>query len=163
MSGWNSERIEKLKAMWAEGQSGGRIADVLGGVTRSAVIGKVHRLKLPKRKPAGPKRASPAPARKLTLVRDDALERRRLEARMKTKAAIADMAKGGPDPMMVKLDELEPHHCRWPIGDPVDDKDTFGFCGHRKAWGSSYCESHKARATSKIPPERRGRPMRRVA
>lgn len=54
---WTDERVELLKKMWSEGQSASQIAKELGGVTRNAVIGKVHRLGLSNR--AG---ATPAPA-----------------------------------------------------------------------------------------------------
>ena len=77
---WTDERVETLKRMWAEGQSASQIAKELGGVTRNAVIGKVHRLGLSNRngpesqetaaagesaatsKPAKPAAAKPAPA-----------------------------------------------------------------------------------------------------
>ncbi|WP_095590354.1 GcrA family cell cycle regulator [Actibacterium ureilyticum] len=71
---WTEERVETLKKMWAEGQSASQIAKELGGVTRNAVIGKVHRLGLsnragggttakpaPKEKPAAAAKAEPAP------------------------------------------------------------------------------------------------------
>jgi GcrA cell cycle regulator len=51
---WTDERVETLKKMWAEGQSASQIAKELGGVTRNAVIGKVHRLGLSNRAGAGP-------------------------------------------------------------------------------------------------------------
>ena len=70
---WTDERVELLKKMWAEGQSASQIAKELGGVTRNAVIGKVHRLGLsnrsagaapaqaePKAKPAEPAKPQPA-------------------------------------------------------------------------------------------------------
>lgn len=50
---WTDERVETLKRMWAEGQSASQIAKELGGVTRNAVIGKVHRLGLSNRAPGG--------------------------------------------------------------------------------------------------------------
>ncbi len=50
---WTDERVEALKAMWAEGKSASHIAKELGGVTRNAVIGKVHRLGLSNRGPNG--------------------------------------------------------------------------------------------------------------
>ena len=50
---WTEERVETLKKMWAEGQSASQIAKELGGVTRNAVIGKVHRLGLSNRATAG--------------------------------------------------------------------------------------------------------------
>lgn len=50
---WTDERVEILKKMWGEGQSASQIAKELGGVTRNAVIGKVHRLGLSNRAGAG--------------------------------------------------------------------------------------------------------------
>jgi hypothetical protein len=47
MSGWTEDRIEKLKGLWAQGMSAKDIALSLGGVTRNAVIGKIHGLGLP--------------------------------------------------------------------------------------------------------------------
>lgn len=57
---WNDERVEMLKKMWGEGQSASQIAKELGGVTRNAVIGKVHRLGLSNRNGTG-STAAPAP------------------------------------------------------------------------------------------------------
>ena len=57
---WTDERVETLKKMWGEGQSASQIAKELGGVTRNAVIGKVHRLGLSNR--AGSATAAPAKA-----------------------------------------------------------------------------------------------------
>ncbi|MFZ1341367.1 MAG: GcrA family cell cycle regulator, partial [Paracoccaceae bacterium] len=65
---WTDERVETLKRMWGEGQSASQIAKELGGVTRNAVIGKVHRLGLSNRAggkdedeaAAAPVRAEPA-------------------------------------------------------------------------------------------------------
>lgn len=66
---WTDERVETLKRMWNEGQSASQIAKELGGVTRNAVIGKVHRLGLsnrtgvaPQPAPAAPQAAPAAPA-----------------------------------------------------------------------------------------------------
>ena len=63
---WTDERVETLKRMWAEGQSASQIAKELGGVTRNAVIGKVHRLGLSNRVAGGKDEdeveATPAPA-----------------------------------------------------------------------------------------------------
>jgi GcrA cell cycle regulator len=66
---WTDDRVETLKTMWGEGKSASQIAKELGGVTRNAVIGKVHRLGLSNRatssasaKPAAEKAAPAAPA-----------------------------------------------------------------------------------------------------
>ncbi|PIE08450.1 MAG: GcrA cell cycle regulator [Rhodobacterales bacterium] len=61
---WTEERVETLKRMWAEGQSASQIAKELGGVTRNAVIGKVHRLGLSNRAGATQGAASAKPAAK---------------------------------------------------------------------------------------------------
>ncbi|RJE82292.1 GcrA family cell cycle regulator [Paracoccus onubensis] len=59
---WTDERVETLKRMWAEGQSASAIAKELGGVTRNAVIGKVHRLGLSNRNDEAEAAPAPAPA-----------------------------------------------------------------------------------------------------
>ena len=68
---WTDERVETLKKMWAEGQSASQIAKELGGVTRNAVIGKVHRLGLSNRVGGGKgdedEVAAPAPTPAATL------------------------------------------------------------------------------------------------
>lgn len=66
--GWTDERVEMLKQLWTEGLSASQIADRLGGVSRNAVIGKVHRLKLESRAKSS---ASAAPA----AFQDQAVER----------------------------------------------------------------------------------------
>lgn len=87
---WTDERVELLKKMWGEGQSASQIAKELGGVTRNAVIGKVHRLGLSNRtsgaapakpepkaaKPAAPKaEAKPKPQLKTESARPAAAEK----------------------------------------------------------------------------------------
>ncbi|MBE0453573.1 GcrA family cell cycle regulator [Roseovarius autotrophicus] len=59
---WSDERVDLLKKLWTEGQSASQIAKELGGVTRNAVIGKVHRLGLSNRNGGGAPAAAPAPA-----------------------------------------------------------------------------------------------------
>jgi len=61
---WTDERVETLKRMWGEGQSASQIAKELGGVTRNAVIGKVHRLGLSNRAGAGGAATKAAPKEK---------------------------------------------------------------------------------------------------
>ncbi|MEM9795002.1 MAG: GcrA family cell cycle regulator [Pseudomonadota bacterium] len=63
---WTDERVETLKRMWGEGASASQIAKELGGVTRNAVIGKVHRLGLSNRakdEEESPKAAAPKPSK----------------------------------------------------------------------------------------------------
>lgn len=67
---WTDERVETLKRMWAEGQSASQIAKELGGVTRNAVIGKVHRLGLSNR--AGEGAAASDDTEQPSLARNEA-------------------------------------------------------------------------------------------
>ena len=71
---WSDERIELLKKMWNEGQSASAIAKELGGVTRNAVIGKVHRLGLSNRNGPGQAPVAPAPAPKAVREKPEVME-----------------------------------------------------------------------------------------
>lgn len=123
---WTEERVALLKQLWGEGKTAAEIAKVLGdGVTRNAVIGKAHRLKLSSRlspiqqnaKPVSKSAASEAPKIKKAAVR---------QPEFKGKS--------------VKMVELEPRMCRWPNGDPRDA--DFSFCGCENVPGLPYCEAH---------------------
>ena len=69
---WNDDRVELLKKMWGEGQSASQIAKELGGVTRNAVIGKVHRLGLSNRNGSGTPAAGPTSAESKPDPKEDA-------------------------------------------------------------------------------------------
>jgi GcrA cell cycle regulator len=133
---WSDDRVEQLKTLWTEGLSASQIARALGGVTRNAVIGKVHRLGL-----AG--RASPSRA-----------ERPRLPMAPKVPSMRAHHVPAAPvveeDPLL--LDDgnfatvltISDRMCRWPIGDPAGTE--FHFCGRSPKAGSPYCEAHARKA-----------------
>jgi len=143
---WTDERIESLKRMWMEGKSSGQIAQALGGLTRSAVMGKVYRLKLPKRVSPGahvpkPKKVKghvrkPIHPTMAMLGFDDAVG---------LPAAFLDI---GVDVThlvgSVKITELAHHSCRFPLGDPQSP--DFAFCGKERVPGRPYCEAHCHRA-----------------
>ena len=152
---WTDERVETLKKLWAEGLSASQIAKELGGVTRNAVIGKVHRLGLsgratPSRPPArvSTPRPRPAarPARPATFV--DRVVASRTEP---TKPAIE--AEPLPNGEFATVLTLSNHICKWPIGDP-GDKD-FRFCGRKTMPGIPYCDKHACMAYQ--PAKRRRR------
>lgn len=145
---WTAKRIEALQKLWGEGLSCSQIANRLGGVTRNAVIGKVHRMKLAPRatvsrlKVGRRRNRSDAPKPKPKINRNP-------EA-----VAQIEALRALPDPVphsAVTLMDLEPHHCRWPYGDP---KRELKFCGCQKVEGISYCEKHAARAFSNPSPAR---------
>ena len=150
---WNDERVELLKRFWAEGLSASQIASKMGGVTRNAVIGKVHRLGL-----SG--RAAPAtPQRGRSYDHDfDDLDGLADEPAMKPIVAepefIAPIVLEGGDKATVAT--LKNHMCKWPIGDPA--RDDFHFCGQGAPTGKSYCAYHARVAFQPAPlkkPERR--------
>jgi GcrA cell cycle regulator len=123
---WTDERVALLKRLWGEGKTAAEIASELGGVTRNAVIGKAHRLKLSNRvspiqqnkKPVAVATKQPVPAEKKirqTLEQDN------------NRVGVA----------MLELGALM---CRWPLGDPREEK--FSFCGDGSIPGLPYCEAH---------------------
>lgn len=167
---WTDERVETLKRMWAEGQSASQIAKELGGVTRNAVIGKVHRLGLSNRTSAADK---PSEATKPATEAKPAAPEAPVEAEAASEPApVAKPAvparkqiipAGQPLPPQpsaneipaeslakaeevekkakkISLMELTERTCKWPIGDPATD--DFYFCGLPAQQGKPYCEAH---------------------
>src|SRR4051812_18497978 len=107
---WNEERTATLRKLWLEGMSASQVARQLGGVSRSAGIGKVLRLGIPVRDIPPRQRAAVRPARaqpRARVVRDAAPVRPALRL-----IEIAEMA---PTPNILGL---KIHSCRWPIGNP---------------------------------------------
>ena len=109
---WTDERVELLKKMWGEGQSASQIAKELGGVTRNAVIGKVHRLGLSTRSGAAP--AKPAKEKAAPKVEADAApkpaeaETRPVERPATPPARKAIIPAGQPLPPQPSANEISP-------------------------------------------------------
>ncbi len=136
--GWTDERVSLLKKLWLDGLSASQIAKQLGGVTRNAVIGKVHRLGLSGRaapsQPARPVFKAPRPARPAVQVQPIIRRPAAVEPQM---------------PVVYRAEEvgsatvltLGAHMCKWPIGDP--SRDGFSFCGRRTGGDEGpYCTDH---------------------
>lgn len=144
---WTDERVGTLKKLWLEGQSASQIAKQLGGgVTRNAVIGKVHRLGLSGRAaPSQPVRAALRPPRARTVQSPPSQPSapRRIEA-----AETPPPRPTPPSPRVVEPElpgtatvlTLGAHMCKWPIGDPSTSE--FSFCGRRAGDGIPYCVEH---------------------
>ncbi len=88
---WTDDRVEVLKKMWGEGQSASQIAKELGGVTRNAVIGKVHRLGLSNRTTAGSDAKSEPKAKAAPKVPAKAKPAAPVEPEVKTNADKPDL------------------------------------------------------------------------
>jgi GcrA cell cycle regulator len=139
--GWTDERVELLKKLWQDGLSASQIAKQLGGVTRNAVIGKVHRLGLSGRaapsKPARTVFKAPRPAR--PAVAAPSAPRRIADPAPMAPVQASPVRYVEEEPGMATVLTLGAHMCKWPIGDPA--LDSFTFCGRRAGEGP-YCHEH---------------------
>ncbi len=117
---WTDERVELLKKMWTEGQSASQIAKELGGVTRNAVIGKVHRLGLSNRT-TGPTPAPASPAAKAApAAKEKAAARPKPAPAAQPKAAPAnDAAPSGTDPEPAPIPMSAARKAIIPAGQPL--------------------------------------------
>ena len=158
---WNDERVELLKKLWADGLSASQIAGQIGGVTRNAVIGKVHRLGLSGRATTT-RSASSRPRTRITTSRRPARPRYQTAGNVALRALYQPEAEpyvADVEEMEIPVDErkslqdLEECSCRWPIGDPQTA--DFHFCNQNKMAGLPYCEFHARRAFQ--PPQSRRR------
>jgi GcrA cell cycle regulator len=171
---WTDERVEQLKVMWNDGKSASQIAKALGGVTRNAVIGKVHRLGLSNRS-AGPGKneAKPGEAPAPEIVPES--ESEAADAEAEAEAADASLQREAPKrpqpplqplPMalpvvpevnaeaLANLGEIEKRARRLNLMQltertckwPIGDPatDDFWFCGLPAQAGKPYCEAHVA-------------------
>jgi GcrA cell cycle regulator len=139
---WTNKSVEQLKTLWAEGQSASVIACRIGGITRNAVIGKVHRLGLPGR--ATRSRTQSQRQRTQALrVRSRNVQRPAITAPAKPRRVLTALPELAPaPPLIVTVATLSSLTCRWPIGDPFDA--AFHFCGRAAAEHAPYCPHHMA-------------------
>lgn len=169
---WTDERVELLKKLWAEGLSASQIATQLGGVSRNAVIGKVHRLKLsargrasaaqprakkapsvspaPVQKPvARPVRSAPASVGATALaVQFEAQPAARAMVHMSENVVL-------PISRNLTLIQLTERTCKWPNGDPLSEE--FSFCGNEAGEAGPYCGYHSKLAYQPASERRRAR------
>jgi GcrA cell cycle regulator len=138
--GWTDERVATLKKLWLDGLSASQIAKQLGGVTRNAVIGKVHRLGLSGRaapsQPARPVYKAPRPARVAAPTPAPVVQRRTVDAPV---APTLPSVLRQESPGSATVLTLAAHMCKWPIGDPATE--GFTFCG-KGAQDGPYCDAH---------------------
>jgi len=131
---WTLERENKLKALWKEGHTASKIAALIGGTTRNAVIGKANRLNLEARTIS--KKNSTTP--KVKLENDVGIKQEKLSGKARFKSLLLDKNFEPENPK--KLIELTDDTCRWPIGHPYE-KD-FYFCGRKPLEKFPYCNLH---------------------
>jgi len=157
--GWTDERVELLKKLWAEGLSASQIAAELGGITRNAVIGKVHRLGLSGRakspsaaaaRPRKARTASPVMRVSRPVSRGNTALAHAYEVEIEQEPAFLDNVI--PLGQRRTILELNESTCRWPVGDPSST--DFYFCGGHAMPALSYCAYH-CRIAYQPPSDRR--------
>jgi len=161
---WNDERVELLKNLWVNGLSASQIAIELGGITRNAVIGKVHRLGL-----SGRTKAPPTSAPRPRKPRPSPHVMRVSRPATRGNTALATLHSYDLDieagPQLVEnivpigqrctLLELSEGKCRWPVGDPGSPE--FFFCGGKPLESLPYCGYHSRLAYQPVAERRRER------
>lgn len=137
--GWTDDAVERLKALWGDPDYSAAVIARRLGVTRNAVLGKVHRLGLSKpRTPRPPASPLPAPRGRRALSRK-AVASRSLPMRASRVFEPASVEAGPP--LVARLEDLPRRACHWPVGDPLVPE--FAFCG-RPAGNGPYCAAHAA-------------------
>ena len=131
---WNEEKVNKLKELWGKGNTASQIAEIIGGISRNAVIGKAHRLNLS----AKIKTRFVASNKNF----DGTAENKNLPSKQgrksRFKSLIIDKNFEPENPK--QLEELDESSCKWPIGHP--DEKSFYFCGRTSLKDFSYCKLH---------------------
>ena len=130
---WNDEKVAKLKELWGKGNTASQIAEIIGGISRNAVIGKAHRLNLSAKIKT---RAKSANQKFRSNNEDQKIKSDRNKSKFKSLIIEKDFEPENPK----QLEELDDNSCKWPIGHP--DEKTFYFCGRSSLKDFSYCKLH---------------------
>ena len=131
---WTEEKVAKLKELWGKGNTASQIAEIIGGISRNAVIGKAHRLNL-----SAKIKTRPSPSNQnFENSTEEKNSKIRKGRRNKFKSLIIDKDFEPENPK--QLEELDENSCKWPIGHP--NEKSFYFCGRTSLKDFSYCKLH---------------------
>ena len=131
---WTDEKVAKLKELWGKGNTASQIAEIIGGLSRNAVIGKAHRLNLS----AKIKTRTATSSQNFENSIEEKQNKTRRGRRSKFKSLIIEKDFEPENPK--QLEELDENSCKWPIGHP--DEKEFYFCGRSSLKDFSYCKLH---------------------
>ena len=131
---WTEEKVSKLKELWGKGNTASQIAEIIGGISRNAVIGKAHRLNLSAKIKT---RSAPLSQNlKPSQNNDNVNSRKGRKNKFRSLLIEKDFEPENPK----QLEELDENSCKWPIGHP--DENSFYFCGRSSLKDFSYCKLH---------------------
>ena len=132
---WTEEKVSKLKELWGKGNTASQIAEIIGGISRNAVIGKAHRLNL-SAKIKTRTATSNQNFENSVENKNNKLIKRSRKSRFKSLIIEKDFEPENPK----QLEELDENSCKWPVGHP--NEKSFYFCGRSSLKDFSYCKLH---------------------
>ena len=131
---WTEEKVAKLKELWGKGNTASQIAQIIGGISRNAVIGKAHRLNL------SAKIKTRAATSNQNFENSQGEKNHKIRRGRKSKFKSLIIEKDFEPENPKNLEELDENSCKWPIGHP--DEKSFYFCGRSSLKDFSYCKLH---------------------
>ena len=131
---WDEAKVAKLKELWGKGNTASQIAEIIGGISRNAVIGKAHRLNL-----SAKIKTRTATSNKIF---ESSAESNKIKSTNSRKSKFRSLIieKDFEPENPKQLEELDENSCKWPIGHP--NEKSFYFCGRSSLKDFSYCKLH---------------------
>ena len=130
---WNEQKVNKLKELWGNGSTASQIAEIIGDISRNAVIGKAHRLNL-----SSKIKTKNSSSQNFNNNSEENNLKQKQVRKAKFKSLIIEKDFEPENPK--KLEELDESSCKWPVGHP--EEKSFYFCGRSSLKDFSYYKLH---------------------